>query len=90
MLMYPRISTFIGLLAGVPGFDRSFKNAVTFYKIYQAELIIFARFVYTSQTIFKHSEQTTYDTYIQNTSTSKFLLNINNYYNEIIIKDEIK
>ena len=47
----------------VPSFAGYFKNlAATAYKIYQAELIIFAWFVYTSQTIFKHSEQTTYDT----------------------------
>ena len=46
---------------GVPGFAGYFKNlASTAFKIYQAELIIFASFVYTSQTIFKHSEQTSY------------------------------
>ena len=60
----------IFLLAGVPGSSLGipgyFKNlAATANKIYQAELIIFARFANTSQTIFKHSEKTTYDTYIQ-------------------------
>ena len=56
----------MNLSLGVPSFAGYFKNlAATAYKIYQAELIIFAWFVYTSQTIFKHSEQTTYDIYIQ-------------------------
>ena len=55
-----------GSSLGIPGFARYFKNlAATANKIYQSELIIIARFVYTSQNIFKHSEQTTYDTYIQ-------------------------
>ena len=48
--------------------------AATAFKIYQAELIIFARFVYTSQTIFKQSEQTSYDCYIQHYFNLKIFL----------------
>ena len=63
----------------VPSFAGYFKNlAATAYKIYQAELIIFARFVYTSQKIFKHSEQTTYNTYIQHYMMVKYLVQLKN------------
>ena len=61
--IHRNLATFYVKVAGVLGFAGYFKNLA--YKIFQAELIIFARFVYTSQTIFKHSEQTTYDTYLQ-------------------------
>ena len=61
---------------GVPGFAGGyFKNlASTAFKIYQAEWIIFASFVYTSQTIFKHSEQTSYVSDIQHYFNLKIFL----------------